>query len=114
VREWTLTLPREFPLWELEPRWTLKSSKSNYRGQNSLEWSVSYIIGKLLECRCLKWVCMTHLESETQVIPKRRAKNQIGSLTLNHWKLGIDPISLCVGDMPHIVGKLSTRTTTLV
>jgi len=25
-------------------------------------WSVSYIIGKLLERRCLKWACITHLD----------------------------------------------------
>ncbi len=62
VREWTLTLPRELPLWELEFQWTPKSSKSNYRGQNSLDWGVSYIIGKLLERKCLKWARMTHLD----------------------------------------------------
>jgi len=28
---------------------------------DSLDWRVFYIIGKLLQCRCLKWDCMTHL-----------------------------------------------------
>jgi hypothetical protein len=62
VREWTLTLPRELPLWELESRWTPESSESNYKGQNSLYWGVPYIIGKLLELKCLKWAHMTHLD----------------------------------------------------
>jgi hypothetical protein len=62
VREWTLTLPRELPLWELESRWTLESSESNCKGQNSLDWSVPYIIENRLERRCLKWACMTHLD----------------------------------------------------
>jgi len=62
VREWTLTLPSEFPFWELESQWTLKFSEGNCRGQNPLDWRVFYIIGKLLKRRCLKWACMTHLD----------------------------------------------------
>ncbi len=65
VREWTLTLSRELSFWELESRWTLEwtseFSESNCIGQNSLDWIITYIIGKLLERRCLKWVCMIHL-----------------------------------------------------
>jgi hypothetical protein len=61
VREWTLTLPSELPLWELESRWTPKFLESNCRGQNPLDWTDPYVIGKLLERKCLKWVYMTHL-----------------------------------------------------
>jgi len=32
---------------------------------------VLYIIGNLLERRCLKWARIAHLESETQVMAKR-------------------------------------------
>jgi hypothetical protein len=62
VREWTLTLPRKLPLWELESQWTLESLESDSRGQNSLDWRVPCIIGNLLERKCLKWACMTHLD----------------------------------------------------
>ncbi len=62
VREWTLTLPSEFPLWELESKWIPESSKRDYRGQNPSVWKVIYIIGKLLKLICLKWACMTHLD----------------------------------------------------
>jgi len=61
LREWTPTLPSEFPLWELESQWILESSKGNCKGQNWLDWK-AYIIKKLLECRCLKWAHMTHLD----------------------------------------------------
>jgi len=37
---------------------------------------------------------------------KRKAGNQIVSLTLDHKKSGIDPIYLAVGGVPHIVGEL--------
>ncbi len=63
VREWTFTLPKELPLWELESQWTPKSSKSDCRGQNPMDWRITYIIGKLLEPTCLKWACMTHLDT---------------------------------------------------
>jgi hypothetical protein len=63
VREWTLALPSELSLWELESQWTLESSESNFRGQNSLGWRFLNIIRKLLECRCLKWAFMTHLDT---------------------------------------------------
>jgi hypothetical protein len=49
-------------LWELEFQWTPKSSGSDCRGQNPLDWGALYIIEKLLELRCLKWACMTHLD----------------------------------------------------
>jgi hypothetical protein len=31
-------------------------------GQNPYDWTIIYIIGKLLERRCLKWARMTHLD----------------------------------------------------
>jgi hypothetical protein len=61
VREWTFTLPSELPLWELESQWIPKFSKNECKSQNSLNWWVPYIIGKLLEPKCPKWAHMTHL-----------------------------------------------------
>jgi hypothetical protein len=62
VREWTLTLSRQLPLWEMESRSTPETSESNCRGQTSMSCGVFYIIGKLLERRCLKWACIAHLD----------------------------------------------------
>jgi hypothetical protein len=44
------------------PERTPESSERNCRGQNSLRWSVLYIIKKLLKRRCLKWARITHLD----------------------------------------------------
>jgi hypothetical protein len=63
VKEWTLTLPSELPLWEFESQWTLESLERNWRGQKPLDWRFCYIIEKLLELRYLKWACMTHLDT---------------------------------------------------
>jgi hypothetical protein len=46
----------------MESRWTLETSKSNFRGQNSITCGFLYIIGKLLELRCLKWSRIAHLD----------------------------------------------------
>jgi len=43
---------------------------------------------------------------------KRRAGNQIASLTLDQKKLGIDPIYLSANNVRHTVGKLLTKATT--
>jgi hypothetical protein len=48
--------PRQLPLWEMEFRWTIETSKNNFKGQNSMACGVIYIMEKLLERRCLKWV----------------------------------------------------------
>ncbi len=63
VKEWTPRLPSELSLWELESQWTPKFSKGNCRGQNSLYWRLLYTIQNLLQPRCLKWACMTHLST---------------------------------------------------
>ncbi len=58
----------------------------------------------------LAWPIWT---STTQVMAKRKARSQTSNLTPNHIKLGIDPIPLRAGGVWHVVGKLSTRATTL-
>ncbi len=45
---------------------------------------------------------------------KRRAGSQTANLTPDQKKSGIDPIYLATDDVPHLVGKLSTRATTLL
>jgi len=55
------TLPSELPFWELKSQWPLQPSEDDCKGQTSLDWKIPYIIGKILELRCLKWACMTHL-----------------------------------------------------
>jgi hypothetical protein len=62
MKEWTLTLPRQLPLWEMESRWTSETLESDCKGQNSMACGVLYIIGKLLKRRCLKLARIAHLD----------------------------------------------------
>jgi hypothetical protein len=45
---------------------------------------------------------------------KRKVGTQTNSLTPDHKKSGIDPMSLRAGGMQHAIGKLSMRDTTLL
>jgi hypothetical protein len=45
---------------------------------------------------------------------ERKANNQSANLTPDHQKSGITFIYLRASGVPHIVGKLSTRDTTLL
>jgi len=66
VREWTLTLPRELPPWELDS-WRIPEGLWNVQrviAKAKTQWikKYIYIIEKLLKRRCLKWARMTHLD----------------------------------------------------
>jgi hypothetical protein len=86
VWEWRLTLPSELPFWELESRWTLEPSESNCKGQNTLNWRVLYIIGKLLKWRCVKWVHMTHLDICNTSYGKKKGRGSKLAIWLSNTK----------------------------
>jgi hypothetical protein len=58
--KWAPTLGVGLPM---DFQWTLEFLEGNFKGQNSLDYKVLYIIGKLLELKCLKWAFMTHLRT---------------------------------------------------
>jgi hypothetical protein len=57
-----LHTPKTTPTWEMESRWTPKFLEGDLRGQNSMACDVPYIIGKILERRCLKWARIAHFD----------------------------------------------------
>jgi hypothetical protein len=92
AQEWrlgvTFHVPRRLRIWEsvkIEPPhsqvnshfegWSLDGLlnllKNDCKGQNPLDCGVSYIIGKLLEHKYLKWACMTHLKIWNKLWPKK-------------------------------------------
>jgi hypothetical protein len=113
VWEWTLTLPNELPLLGVGVPGDSRNFREWLQGSEplveffiSLEnyWNLDVENG-------LAWPIWTF---KTQVIAERKVRSQIGSLTPNHGKLGIDLIPLRAGGVWHVVGKLLTRATTLV
>ncbi len=47
---------------KLESSKTPKNSELDCRDQKTLHWSVFYVNGKVLKCRCPKWPRMSHLD----------------------------------------------------
>jgi hypothetical protein len=95
MKEWTFTLPRELPLWEMKSRWTLKTSENDFRGQNSMACDVLYIIGKLLEFRCLKWACITHLDIWNTSYVQKKGRESNCQFDSQLEKVGNWPNLLC-------------------
>ncbi len=91
MKEWTLTLPKELPLWELEFRWTPKFSENNFKGQNSMDWKIPYIIGKILELRCLKWARTTHLDIWNTSYGQKKGRELNWQFDLRPLKVGNHP-----------------------
>ncbi len=88
MREWTLTLPKELPLWELEFQWIPKFSESdNCKGQNSMDWRVPYIIRNILEHKCLIWAWMTHLDTSNTSYGQKKGRE-------SNWQFDSQPLKV--------------------
>jgi hypothetical protein len=101
--------PQGVPLWELESRWTSKSSKDDCRAQNSISWGVPYIIGKLLKRRCLKWVRITHLDIWNTSYDQKKSRESKLSIWFPTIKSQELTWFLCVQVVCDISLKISRR-----
>jgi hypothetical protein len=109
VREWTLTLPRQLALWEMESRWTPETSESDYRGQNPMARGVLYIIGKLLERKCLKWAHIVHLDIWNTSYGRKKGRESNCQFDFRPQKVGNRPDLLSCKGACHILLKSSWR-----
>jgi len=114
VWEWRLTLPNELSFWELESQWTPEFLESDCRGQNTFHWKFLYIIGKLLNCRCLKWARMIRLDIYNTSYGKKKGRESNLQFDSQPQKIGNWPTFVCADGVRHIVRKLLTRATTLL
>jgi hypothetical protein len=94
VKEWTFTIPKELSLWELESRWTLECSESDYKGQNLMARGVLHTIENLLKCRCIKWACITHLEIWNTSYGQKKGRE-------SNWQFHSRPLK--VGNHPNFI-----------
>ncbi len=53
---------------------TPETSEFDCRGQNTLPWSILYIITKPSKCRCWKWHCMIHLDIYSTSYGKKKGR----------------------------------------
>jgi hypothetical protein len=70
---------------------TPKALEFNCRGQNTLPWSVPYIIGKLSKCKCWKWPHMNHLDIYNTSYCKKKGQE-------SNWQFDSRPLK--IGNWP--------------
>ncbi len=87
MKEWTLTLLRDLPLWEFKSQWTFESSKSDFRGQNLMDWRVHYTSKKFLKPKCLKWSCITHLDIKNISYGQNKGRE-------SNWQFNFRPLKV--------------------
>jgi hypothetical protein len=66
---------------------TPKTLKFDFRGQNTLHWSVFHIIEKLSKCRCRKWACMSHLDICSTSYDKKKYRK-------SNWQFDFRPLKV--------------------
>jgi hypothetical protein len=81
-------------LRQLESWWTPKSLESNCRGKNPLDWGVHYIIGKILERKCLKWARTIHLDTSNVSYGQKKGRE-------SKWQFDSRPLK--VGNRPNFL-----------
>jgi hypothetical protein len=70
---------------------TPKNSGLECRGQNTSHWRVLYTVEKVLNCRCLKWPCMSHLDICSTSYGQKKGRE-------SNWQFDFQPLK--VGNRP--------------
>jgi hypothetical protein len=83
--KWTLILRIRIP------KWIPKFLERNCKDWNSMDWSVLYIIEKLLELRCLKCSYMTHLNISNTSYGQKKGRESNGQFDSQPLKVGNRP-----------------------
>jgi hypothetical protein len=96
------------------PERTPESLKRNCRGQKSSPWGVLYSIKKLLKRRCLKWARIAHLDICNTSYGQKNGRESNWQFDSRPLKVENRPDFVAWSGVPHTVGKLSMRATTLL
>jgi hypothetical protein len=83
----------------MESRWTPETSETDLRGQISMACGALYINGKLLDCKCLKWARIAHLDIWNTTYDQKKGRESNSRESAN-----FDSRPLKVGNRPEILG----------
>jgi hypothetical protein len=86
----------------LESSETPKNSELELKGQNTSNWGVLGVIGKVLKCRCLKWPRIGHLDICSPSYGQKKGRE---------WNCQFDSRPLKVGNrpLPDVCNRSATR-----
>ncbi len=89
--------------------------RERFRGQNSMACGVLYIIGKLLEHKCLKWACIAHLDIWNTSYGQKKGRKSNWQFDSRPLKVGNRPnFRVCRWHVTYHWKKLLMRATTLL
>ncbi len=111
VREWTLALPRELPLWEFGVLVDSRIFKERLQGSKPNGLKSLLYHWKFIKRRYLKWAHMTHLDIWNTSYGQKKGWESNWQFDSRPLKVGNWP-DILVCDIP--LEKISTKATTLL
>ncbi len=79
----------------LEPSGTPKNSELELKGQNTLNWGVLGVIGKVLKCRCLNWPLIGHSDICSQSYGQKKGRE-------SNWQFDSRPLKVGNRPLPNV------------
>jgi hypothetical protein len=108
---WTLTLGKSE---DLESSGTPECLGFNIKAQNTLHWGDLGVIGKVLKRRYRKWPRIDHLDICNPSYGQKKGRDSNWQFDSQPLKVRIDLFSTSELRVQYVVGKISTRATSLV
>jgi len=99
---------------ELESSGTPECSELDRKGKNTLHWAVLSVIGKVLKRRYRKWPRIGHLDICRPSYGHKKGRESNCQFDSRPQKSGIDLFPTSELRVRYVIGKISTRATSLV
>jgi hypothetical protein len=78
-----------------------KNLELQFKGQNTSYSSVLYVIGKVLKCRCPKWLHMSHLDICSPTYGRKKGRE-------SNWQFDSQPLKVGNRPLPDVCSRSAT------
>jgi len=106
--------PNTWKSWDLESSGTPECSELDKKAQNTLHWGVLDVIGKVLKRRYRKCPRIGHLDICHPSYGQKKGRESNWQFDSRSLKVGNQPLPKSELRVKYVVGKISTRATSLV
>jgi hypothetical protein len=98
----------------LESSGTPKNSEDDLKDQNTLPRNIPYIVGKIFKLRCLQCPRILDLDIYTPSYGQKKGRESNCQFNSRPLKAKINQFPMSNFGVQYVIGKISTRATTLV
>ncbi len=99
---------------DLESFGTPECSELDSKAQNTSHWGVLGVIGKVLKCRYRKWPRIDHLNICSPSYGQKKGRESNWQFDSRLLKVGNRPLPTSELRVRYVVGKISSRATSLI